>query len=289
MKYRRVIFLYYIQEADKPNFIFKLLNIIQLREDKIILPIGEEKISSKAAQKLAEKTKKILDKTMSKRIVISEKIQKQEEYVNLLHNYSLEIIEGKWLFEILSCKALDYILKQKEMKKEETSISILVNDLTENMLSNIRKITKEYKRVNIITNHIENFKKIEKQILEKDGIMITVGNNKKKGLSKSKLILNVDFPSELINQYNIYENAIIINIRGNVKITKKRFNGITINDYDITFEKNKEFDYDKDTKFKACKIYESQINKKQPIQEIMKQIEKDKVKITKLVGMNTML
>lgn len=281
--------MYYIQEADKPNFIFKLLNIIQLREDKIILPIGEEKISSKAAQKLAEKTKKILDKTMSKRIVISEKIQKQEEYVNLLHNYSLEIIEGKWLFEILSCKALDYILKQKEMKKEETSISILVNDLTENMLSNIRKITKEYKRVNIITNHIENFKKIEKQILEKDGIMITVGNNKKKGLSKSKLILNVDFPSELINQYNIYENAIIINIRGNVKITKKRFNGITINDYDITFEKNKEFDYDKDTKFKACKIYESQINKKQPIQEIMKQIEKDKVKITKLVGMNTML
>ena len=101
--------------------------------------------------------------------------------------------------------------------------------------------------------------------------------------------MNVDFPSELINQYNIYENAIIINIRGNVKITKKRFNGITINDYDITFEKNKEFDYDKDTKFKACKIYESQINKKQPIQEIMKQIEKDKVKITKLVGMNTML
>lgn len=289
MKYRRVIFLYYIQEADKPNFIFKLLNIIQLREDKIILPIGEEKISSKAAQKLAEKTKKILDKTMSKRIVISEKIQKQEEYVNLLHTYSLEIIEGKWLFEILSCKALDYILKQKEMKKEETSISILVNDLTENMLSNIRKIAREYKRVNIITNHIEKFKKIEKQILEKDGIMITVGNNKKKGLSKSKLILNVDFPSELINQYNIYENAIIINIRGNVKITKKRFNGITINDYDITFEKNKEFDYDKDTKFKACKIYESQINKKQPIQEIMKQIEKDKVKITKLVGMNTML
>lgn len=281
--------MYYIQEADKPNFIFKIFNIIQLREDKIILPIGEEKISSRKAQKLAKKTKKILDKTISKRIVISEKIQKQEEYINFLHSYPFEIIEGRWLFEVLTCKVLNYVLEKKEIKKEETQISILVNDLTENMLSNIRKIAKEYKRVNIVTNHIGKFKRIEKQILEQDGIMITVGNNKRKGLSKSKLILNVDFPSELINQYNIYENAIIINIRGNVKINKKRFNGIAINHYEIVFKNLEEFDYDKNKKYKACKIYEAQINKKQPFEEIIKQVEKDKVKITQLIGMNTIL
>lgn len=282
-----MIFLYYIQETDKPNVIFKLFNIIRLQGDKIILPMNEKKISIQKAQKLARKTKKILDKTISKKIVISEKIQKQEEYVNLLHTFDLEIVEGKWLFEILSCKVLDYILKQKEMRKEETSIAILVNDLTENMLSNIRQIVREYKRVNIITNHIEKFRKIEKQILEKDGIMITVGNNKKKGLSKAKIILNVDFPSELINQYNIYENAIIVNIRGNVKIVKKRFNGITINDYEIAFKNQEELDYDKRTRYKACEIYEAQINKKQPYQEIMKKIEKDKVDIVELVGINT--
>lgn len=279
--------MYYVQEADKPNFIFRIFNIIQLKEDKIILPINEKKISSRKAQKLAKKTKKILDKTISTKIVISEKIKKQKEYVNLLHTYSIELVNGKWLFEVLSCKILDYILDKKEIKKEETKISILVNDLTENMLSNIRQIAKEYKRVNIITNHIEKFKKIEKQILKKDGIMITVGNNKKKGLCKSQLILNVDFPSELINQYNIYEDAIIVNIRGNVKIAQKRFNGISINDYDITFERTEEFDYDKNTKYKACKIYEAQFNKKQPFQEVMKQIEKDKVKITKLIGVNS--
>lgn len=284
-----MIFLYCIQETDKPNFIFRIFHIIQLREDKIILPISEEKISSRKAQKLAKKTKRILDKTISKRIVISKKIQKQEEYVNLLHTYSLEIIEGKWLFEALSCKVLDYILEKKEIQKEEIQISILVNDLTENMLSNIRKIAKEYKRVNIVTNHIGKFRKIEKQILEQDGIMITVGNNKRKGLAKSQLILNVDFPSELINQYNIYENAIIINMKGNVKINMKRFNGISINDYDIDFDQREEFDYNKNTKYKACEIYEAQINKKQPFQEVIKQIEKDKVKITQLVGINTIV
>lgn len=280
--------MYYIQEADKPNLIFKLFNIIQLEGDKIILPIdGEKPMTSKKAQKIAKKTKKILAKTISKRIVISEKIQKQEEYVNRLHILDLEIVQGKWLFEVLSCKVLDYLLEQKEIKKEEMAISILVNDLTENTLANIKEIAKEYKRVNIVTNHREKFKKIEKQILEEDGIMITVGNNKKKGISKSQIILNVDFPSELINQYRIYEEAIIINIRGNVKIDQKRFNGITINDYEITFENSEGFDYDKNTKYKPYEIYEAQMNKKQPFQEIMKQIEKDKVKITKLIGINT--
>lgn len=279
--------MYYIQEADKPNFIFKLFNIIQLKENKIMLPIDDNKISSRKARRLAQKTKRIIDKTISKRIIISEKIQKQEEYMNLLHTFSFEIVEGKWLFEVLSGKVLEFILQKKKMKKEEIPISILINDLTENMLGMLRNIAKEYKRVNIITNHIEKYKKIEEQILEKDGIMITVGNNKRKGLAKSQLILNVDFPSELMNEYNIYENAIIVNIRGNVKITKKRFNGISINDYDIAFDKWEEFDYDKSTKYKTCEVYEAEFNKKQPYQEIMKKIEKDKVEITKLMGVNT--
>ncbi len=280
--------MYYIQEDDKPNFIFKLFNIVQLRQDKIILPIDEKNISSKKAQKLAKKTKRIFNKTISKKVVISEKVQKQEEYVNYLYSYNLEIIDGIWLFEVLSGKILDCIIQKRKMKKEETSISILVNDITENMLANLRKIAGEYKLVNIVTNHIEKFRKIENQILEKDGIMITVGNNKKRGLLKSEIIINVDFPQELINQYTIYENAIIVNIRENIKIATKRFNGICVNNYDISFQ-NEEFDYDKETKFKQSKIYEAKINKRQPFNEIIKQIEKDKVKITKLMGINSRL
>lgn len=272
--------MYYIQEADKPKKLFKIFNIIQMEGNKIILPIDEKEIESKKIQKLAKKTKKIFDKTISKKVILSKKIQEQEEYLNQLHTFHLDIIEGKWLFEVLTSQVLNYIMEKQEKKKEETKISILVNDLSENMLANLRIIAKEYKMVNIITNHREKFKKLEKQILEEDGIMITVGNNKKKGISKSELILNVDFPSELINQYTIYENATIINLRGNVKITKKRFNGININDYEISFQEE-EFDYDKKTKYKACEIYEAKITKRQPFQEIIKQIKKDKVKITR--------
>ncbi len=285
----KVILLYYIQEADKPSFLFKIFHIIKLEGNKIILPIDEKTTESKKLQKLARKTKRIFEKTRSKKIVLSKIVQKQEEYANLLYTYGLDIIEGKWLFEVLSNQVLDYILEKKEMKKEETKISILVNDLSENMLANVRKIAQEYKLVNIITNHREKFKKIEEQILEEDGIMITIGNNKQKGLAKAELILNVDFPSELINLYQIYEEAIIVNLRGNVKIEKKRFNGITINDYEIVVENEEEFDYDKKTKYKAHQIYEAKINKQQPFEQIMKQIKKDKVRITQLIGANTKL
>lgn len=283
----KVIFLYYIQEADKPSYIQKLFNMIELEGNKIILPIDEKGMKSKQAQKLAKKTKKIFEKAKSKKIVISEKVQEQEEYRNLLDTYDLEIVEGRWLFEVLSCKVLEAIVKKQNRKKEETPVSILVNDLSENMLANLRKIVQEYKMVNIVTNHREKFKKIEKQILEEDGIMITVGNNKKKGLAKSEIILNVDFPSELVNLYNIYEKAVIVNLRGNVKIEKKRFNGICINDYEIEVGNEEEFDYDKKTKYKAYKVYEAQINKRQPYEEIRKQLERDKVKITQLIGINT--
>lgn len=280
--------MYYIQETDKPHILMKLFNIIQVRENKILLPIdGNQQMKRKKAQKLAKKTKKIFEKTKSKKILISQKIQEQEDYMNLLYSYSLEIVEGKWLGEVLSCEVLDFILEKKQMKKQETAIAILVNDLSENMLENLKKIAKEYKTVSILTNHREKFKKLEKQILEEEGIILTVGNNKKKGLARVGLILNVDFPNELINQYQIYEKAILVNLRGNVKITKKRFEGMTINDYEIELPREEEFDYEKISKYKTCQVYEAQFNKRQPFEKIKKQLEKDKVKIKELIGVNT--
>lgn len=281
--------MYYIQEADKLSWLSKTFNIIKLDNDKIILPIKADEISEKKAQKMARRTKKILDKTNSKKMVISKNIKKYSNYINYLYTYQYEIVDGRWLFEILSAKALDFITSKNDIKKEETQVSILVNDLTESTLENIKIIVKQYKRVNIITNHIDRFKKIEQQIFEEEGIMITITNNKKKSLTKAKLILNVDFPSELINKYNINEDAIIVNLKGNVKINKKRFNGLNINDYEIKFESQEKFEYDKINKYKMAEIYEANIYKRAPFKNIVENLEKDKVEILMLQGNNLQL
>lgn len=278
--------MYYIQESDKPSWFDKIFCRIVLKENKILLPIDEKILSDKKTKKLADKTKKFLTNAMCKKIILSKMVKTQKQYVNLLYSYPLEIVDGRWLFELLSGKILDFILEKKEMKKEETNISILANELTEIALFNIKKIVKEFKTVNIITNHLERFRKLESQIFEEEGIMITVGNNKRKGLAKSKVILNIDFPSELVNQYQIYDKAIIVNIRENVKISKKRFNGITINDYDIDFKNKKDLDFNFDDKFKNYEFYEALLNKKQPIIDNIRKVEKDGVIITKLIGVN---
>ena len=114
------------------------------------------------------------------------------------------------------------------MNQINYGISFLINDLTEVEFENIKIFAKKYKTVNIVTNHIEKFKKLENDLVEEDGIIITITNNKKKSLMKSHIILNIDFPRELLNKYMIKDDSIIVNIREKVKINKKRFNGLNI-------------------------------------------------------------
>lgn len=290
--YEELIRLYFIKETDKPSKILRFFNVLKLDKDKIVLPIQDEQIDEKQAQKLSIKTKKILDMSNCNKVILSKEIKKQDNYVNFINSYNIEIVDGKWLFELLACKVIEYIKSKKNINEQELSIAILVNTITESSLYNIKEIAKKYKKVNIVTNHIEKFKKIENQILDEDGLMITVVNNKRKSLAKTKVVLNMDFPQELVNQYNIYEEAVVVNIQGNVKIKKKRFNGVCINDYEI--EKLKSFDdldydYDKEIYFEQKDIYEASIYKKQPIENVMRKINKDKIEIKRLVGENNIL
>ena len=101
--------MFFIQECDKPNKISKMFNILKLEQDKIILPIDEEKLEIKKANKLAIKTKKILDIANCNKVIISKKIKEQPLYTNYLNSYNIEIVDGKWLFEVLSYKTIEYI------------------------------------------------------------------------------------------------------------------------------------------------------------------------------------
>lgn len=276
--------MYYICETDKPSKIAEFFNIVKLDNNHIILPIDKTNIDEKTSYKLAIKTKTILDKTNSKKLVLSKKIKEQTSYVNYLYSYNYEIVDGKWLFQVLIFDVLEYVIKKLKIKKEDIKLGILVNDISDLALYAIVELVKKYKNVKIVTNHINSFKNIEEKISEKYGILISVGNNKRKVLSKTNIILNLDFPTELINRYKINSESTIINFKGNVKIKDKRFNGLNINDYEIDWEEQVSSE-----KFYTKDLYEAIQYKNQPIEETLRKIKRDNIKIKELVAVNTII
>ena len=280
--------MYYIEKVDKLCGINKIIKTVKIQENRIIIPannIGE--LKEKQIIKLANKTDKILQKVHSKKIVLSKELYKLETYKNILYSSGYDITDGKWLFEAISYKILDYIANKKDIKKEETTLSVLVNNLTDYTLENIKIFAKNFKTLNIVTNHIDKFKNIVDKIYEDEGVIITVTNNKRKSLIKSKIIFNIDFPKELLNKYNIFDEAIIVNINGNMKINKKRFNGLIINDYEIRINPQAIQSYTGNIEnYYIKQLYEAEFYQNIPFYDFSKKIKADGLKICGLYGIN---
>ena len=280
--------MYYIEKADKLCGINKIIKKVKIQENKIIIPENKiEELKEKQIIKLANKTDKILQKVHSKKIVLSKELYKLETYKDKLYSSGYDITDGKWLFEAISYKILDYIANKKDIKKEETTLSVLVNNLTDYTLENIKIFAKNFKTLNIVTNHIDKFKNLIDKIYDEYGVIITVTNNKRKSLIKSKIIFNIDFPKELLNKYNIFDEAIIVNINGNMKINKKRFNGLIINDYEIRINPQAIQSYTGNIEnYYIKQLYEAEFYQNIPFYDFNKKVKADGLEICGLYGIN---
>lgn len=277
--------MYYIQECKKEEFLRKIFYKIKKENEKIELPINKslllekDRLSLKYIKCLSGKIKKIVKEDT---VVLSKNLKKNKELMENLNICNINIFDGKWLYRYILIEIIEYILKCKNEKKENTEISILVNYIDDVVIENIKIFAKIFKRVNIITNHIEKLKKIEENLYEEDGIIITVSNNKRKSLVKSKLILNLDFSNELINKFKIFDEAIIISIEEEIKINIKRYLGIIVNDYEIILPNELDLIEEYSTK----EVFESLIYRKDSFFNIREQIEKNGVIIKELIGRN---
>lgn len=271
---------YYISKNNNVKFIDRL-KFFTKKDNKILVNFDLDKFNIKKAKKIL----KILNKNSVRNVVLSKELQKNEMLINYLNSSNVNIFNGRWLEKYLAYEIVKYILVKKNIKEEETEIAILINQIDEVSTENIKLFSKEFKRVNVVTNHIEKLKNIEESIFDEFGIMITITNNKKKSLKNAKIILNMDFPNELINKFNIYDDAIILNLDGDIKINKKRFSGLNINNYEISLN---DVDYLSE-EFYIRDIFESQIYKKAAFKNIRKEIKEKGVNIEQLIGLNGLI
>lgn len=222
----------FVKQAIKPNIIKRIFKGIQVKEGKIIINCNLSKAKIKKKMKIVKKIKQILNNNSCKNVIISKDLKKDCDFVNLLYSNNIEIIDGRKIFKMYILDIVDYIVKRKKFKMQDCKIAILTNQYNRFVETVIKNLALQCKNLQVVTNHIEDFERLEDKLYN-DGVIITVTNNKRKSLLNSNIILNIDFSKEILNMYNIYDKAIIVNFEEEIRIKKKRFMGNVINWYKI--------------------------------------------------------
>lgn len=259
-------------------YLKKLACVLTLKEDgTCVIPYTE--VQSKRIMNMIAK----VVKKLSNEVVLSKKLIKNDVLKEILIQNQITILEGKKLLFYTTYPMLEYIMQMQQKNIHQEEISILINSPSTENTKLIIHLAKNLKRVNIITRNINAFDKLEDYLEEEFGISITITNNKRKSLLKSKLILNMDFSEKEINQYTINRTAIIINIKENILIQSKSFLGINISDYDIRYEEKEKARW---KVFEPKYLYESYLGKEINYETIVDKLQRDKVKIINLIGQN---
>ena len=267
----------YLEKMDKPRLAIKKVKI-EYENCKIYTSLDKEKNIKKVINKL--------EKNNVTNVVLDKELRENKNLINAINASNINIFDGRWLEKYLSIKIINYIIKQKKLKREETEIAITVNQITDLSIELIKILAKQFKKVTIVTKHIEKLRKIEKEIYDKEGILIIITNNQKKSLLKPQIILNIDFNKELINKYKINENACIINLEDDIQIDEKRFNGINVNDYEIEVDREEIIWRQNMKKFRTKDLFEAVLYMRDTFESINIKINKNKVSIKELYGVN---
>ena len=268
---------YYLEKMDKPKFSIRKYKI---EEDNFVVYADLNK------EKNVSKIIKVMIKNDIDYVVLSKILTENKNFINALNANNITIFNGRWLEKYLTFEILEYVINQKGIKKEETEIAITTNEITDLTIETIKILSKQYKKLIVVTNHIEKLRRVEKELYDNDGILIVVVNNTKKSLLKPQIILNLDFNMQVLNKYKINENAIIINVEGDMKIRSKRFSGININNYEIVVGREENIWRENMSVFENKDLLEATLYIRDTFNNIRRKIMKNKVSIKELYGEN---
>jgi len=264
----------------------KFFNIItkkKIREDSVWIIPAKGKYDINKMRKIIRKN---LMNSNNTYLISNELIN--NKFYEIMDEIKPNYITEEKIKKSLLLYILGYISNIQKKELSNLEITILVNDISNINICLIKEIAKQLKSLKIVSLNIYKFKKIEEYLYNEYGIAIQFSNSYKKSLERSKIIINFDFNQREINEYEIFDKAIIINCtKRPIKIKSKLFNGIIVNSCDIQFEKKlieqfKEMGlYDAYTKLL---LYASIIENEDDFIKIQEKIILDNIKIIKLIG-----
>ena len=219
-------------------------------------------------------------------MVIGKKLKENKEFIENIKTLNIPVTDGRWLFKYLVVQVIEYITKIQKMKMKDLNIAFMVDSYNELVYFYIKYLINEVRTLKIITSKRWKFEKIERELFENTGSVLIISSNKKKGLKETDIAINFCFDEDRINMFNLNPKMIIINLKKRINIRSKIFAGININYYDISFKNRVIEIYKWLEDFENAEIYESYLYQNAKIEDIMKIIINDKIKIKHLIGNN---
>ena len=213
------------------------------------------------------------------------------EMLKLDDNINVKMINGKKLMEYMEFDIMKYILeKQKHSMRQEDIYIIFKRDNSLN-LNFLVKFIENFRMTNVVTNDIARLKNVQDNLLDNENILISVSNNKKKALRRAKYVLNVNLTTEELAKYNINRNAVIINIRENVKYSNPGFEGINVNYFDINVPDEFDEKFEQmGNNFDLVKLYESLLLAESFgetfTEKAYEKIARDEIQVKNVIGIN---
>lgn len=277
----------YIKKENIGNRLFHRIEIRNFDNNYVIA------IPDKYRKREKQKLVKYIQKLKIDAIVFSKDFEEEFklEICNMLSKTNVQILIGKKLMEFMEYEIVKYVLDKQNTNSKQEDVYIIFKKTDKLNLDFLKKFIENFRMVNIVTNDIEKLKRIQDNLLDDEGTLISVSNNKKKALKRAKYIVNINLNKEELNKYTVNRDAIIINIQENVKYDKTSFDGININYFDIQcpdefveiFEQIGE-------NFDIVQMYESMIFRdnmhKTQLDNVYKRISEDGIQITGLIGNN---
>lgn len=268
---------------------FCIINVIEKNHNLIFeIPVCQENEnkSEKKKRKVKELLKKRINSEIKKNnieaVVFSSEIKKIINKDDIV----VPVLNGKIL---MKNSVVDILKKIADLNKQDISlmsIYILVKKYNKENLDIIYDLSNKVKNINIITENIHDFKKLEEKLLNKNGIAISVANNRKKGMRRAQIIINLDMDKDTLKKYCINRDTIIINCIDEKIELDPSFSGVIINGI-VLGENIEQLEFFKINniykKYNISELYESLIFNKN-YDKIVQRKKKDNVILTEFMG-----
>lgn len=219
---------------DRIKYFFGIIVVQEYEQGYVFqIPIlDKEKKKNKVLKNLQKQIQKIKVDT----IVFSEDCINSDIYFKLkaaFDEMNSTVITGRKLMHYMNYEILEYILKIQQTTIEQEDIFFLIKKDDSLDLQFLSRFVENCKTVNIVTNDIERFKKVQESLYQRENILIGVSNHKTKSLKRAKYILNVNMEKKELEKFKINRNAVIINFKESILYNQSTFDGINVNYFQI--------------------------------------------------------